>query len=115
MDPIETINTHIKKKVNHAYSNEKNKIIPPRSPILELRELEHRIEIENEENNNELRTCCGNNTSDKRLLIFIASFSISIITLVFSAIQLVRVDSCESHNYISIICLIIGIWLRSPI
>ena len=61
-------------------------------------------------------SCCMRKT-DSRLLTFIASFFISMILLIFSCYQLTRPDiDCASENiYISLITLIIGVWVKSPL
>ena len=65
---------------------------------------------------NQLRTCCGNHSSDKRLLIFISSLSISLLVLILCCYQLVNKSDCQSQNtYVGLITLIIGIWLKSPL
>jgi hypothetical protein len=92
------------------------------SPVVELRRLniedkkiEHQIEMENEELNNQLKTCCDT-TSDRRLLMFIASFSVSLIVISFSITQLAINDSCEAQStYLGLLTLVLGIWLKSPV
>lgn len=67
------------------------------------------------ENENQYKTCCGT-VSDKRLLVFISSLSISLLILTFCCYQLVNKEDCQSQNtYVGIITLIIGIWLKSPV
>lgn len=77
--------------------------------------VDHLIEIENNNTANQLQSCCGK-SSDKRLLVFIASAVISISVVVFSCTQLVLLDDCHSQNtYISLLTLIVGVWIKSPI
>ncbi len=61
-------------------------------------------------------SCCGK-ASDKRLLIFTANLSISLILMIFSLVRLC--DSSlvneEKQVYVGFISLITGIWLRSPL
>jgi hypothetical protein len=77
--------------------------------------IEHIIDIENNTTENQLQSCCGR-TSDKRLLVFIASIIISISVVGFSCVQLVLLDDCHSQNtYISLLTLIVGVWIKSPI
>jgi len=73
-------------------------------------------EIPNTKNdNNEWKTCCGR-TSDRRLLQFIASLSISILILIFSCYKLSQELGCTTENvYVGLITLIIGFWVKSPI
>lgn len=89
--------------------------IPSANSAIELRQLNHLIELENNEAKNILKTCCGT-TSDKRLLVFVSSFTISMFTALFACIQLIRLDDCHSQNtYTGLLTLIIGLWIRSPI
>ena len=77
--------------------------------------IDHIIELENNNTDNQLHTCCGK-TSDKRLLVFVASISISLIVVIFSCVQLFLQQSCESQAlYSGMISLVLGIWLKSPI
>ena len=67
-------------------------------------------------NPNLWKTClCG--SSDKRLLTFVAMISISISILVFCFFMIAnRSLSCpELNTYISLISLILGIWVKSPL
>ena len=60
-------------------------------------------------------SCCGK-ASDRRLLIFLANLSISFTLLIFSMIRLIEpLQSDEKAFYCSIISLIIGIWVKSPL
>jgi len=68
------------------------------------------------EDNNQLYLCCGGGrTSDKRLLTFTASATLSLIVVVFSCYQLTQGLDCSQENvYSSLISLVIGVWLKSP-
>jgi len=86
-----------------------------------MNQEEVKIHINNEpeqqsEETYQWNSCCMRKT-DSRLLTFIASFFISIILLIFSCYQLTRPDiDCASENiYISLITLIIGYWMKSPL
>lgn len=73
------------------------------------------IELERKKYDDHLDSCCGK-TSDKRLLIFISSLLISLISLFFSCFQLTRGLECSQETvYIGIITSIISIWIPSPI
>ena len=64
---------------------------------------------------NLIRTCCGR-VSDKRLLAFVASISLSSIVTIFSCYQLTRgLDCSQETTYISLIMFILGYWLKSPV
>lgn len=67
------------------------------------------------ENVNHWDSCCGK-PSDRRLLIFMANLSISFTLLIFSMIRLVEnIPSDEKAFYCSIVSLIVGIWVKSPL
>lgn len=70
---------------------------------------------ENVPSENTWGTCCGT-TSDKRLLAFIASISLSSIILIFSCVQLVnaKLDCNQEHVYVGLITLVFGVWCKSP-
>jgi len=76
---------------------------------------EVKIHIDTNPEDNLIRTCCGR-VSDKRLLAFIASISLSAIVTIFSCYQLTRgLDCSQETTYISLIMFILGFWLKSPI
>ena len=86
-----------------------------RSPSTQKAIIEHRMKVEDLEKVNQYRTCCGA-MSDKRLLIFISSLSISLLILCFSCYKLAHNNDCQNQNtYVGLISLIIGIWIKSPI
>ena len=87
-----------------------------KSPSLAKRVLEHKIDLENKEENHIWKSCCFKST-DSRLLTFVASFTISLSLLFFSCFQLARDDiDCNSENlYVGLITLILGVWVKSPI
>ena len=72
--------------------------------------------LDEENDDNHLYLCCaGGRTSDKRLLTFIASATLSLITVLFSCYQLTQGLDCSQENvYSSLISLVIGVWLKSP-
>lgn len=82
---------------------------------IEIKEVEHRIQYEDREQENTYRTCCGA-MSDRRLLTFIATLNISLLVLTFSCYMLATNKDCTAqHTYVGLVTLIIGIWLKSPI
>ena len=84
-------------------------------PSLKRQKMTHEIDIDNINHENQLKNCCGT-TSDKRLLMFIASLTISLIAIAFSCYQLSRKLDCESQSvYIGILTLILGVWVKSPL
>lgn len=68
------------------------------------------------EDKNRWDSCCGR-SSDKRLLIFSANLTISIILMVFSLVRLSddKIIPDERAIYVGFITLITGIWLKSPL
>ena len=65
---------------------------------------------------NDWHSCCARRPSDKRLLVFSANLTISIMLLIFSMIRLVEnIPSDEKAFYCSIVSLIVGIWIKSPL
>ena len=93
-----------------------NSSVLKRTGTIDKKIVEHAIDIENKQEDNNIKTCCGR-TSDSRLLKFIASFSITSIIVIFSCYQLSKEGiSCPDQNtYIGLITLLIGIWLKSPL
>ena len=74
----------------------------------------HINEIDTDDDNL-IRTCCGR-VSDKRLLAFVASISLSSIVTIFSCYQLTQGLECSQETtYISLIIFILGYWLKSPV
>ena len=66
--------------------------------------------------NNHWDSCCGK-ASDKRLLIFSANLSISLLLMIFSLVRLCddKLINEEKATYVGFITLVVGIWLRSPL
>ena len=66
--------------------------------------------------NNHWDSCCGK-ASDKRLLIFSANLSISLLLMIFSLVRLCddKLINEEKTIYVGSVTLITGIWLKSPL
>ena len=65
----------------------------------ELKELEYK--------------CCTGTRTDKRILFFIANYSISVFILCFSSYKLLHNETCESNQlYSSILTMILTSWLK---
>ena len=65
------------------------------------------------ENDNTWTSCCL--TMDKRFVIFISQFSISLSVLGFSMYQLLTANTCdETQVYIGLVSTIIGIYMPQP-
>ena len=85
--------------------------------------MDHEVKIheneddEKKEDDRDLYKSCCNVPSDKRLLNFIAMLSISILTLGFSFSQITKsnLDKDEKIFFTSLITMILGIWLKSPV
>jgi len=103
-----------------------NLIIPPDnvtlpSPFRQSRTiankmLEHKIAQEKKEDENKWSSCCSSRKTDKRLLRFFSSLTISVMTLGFSIYQLSTLEQRkEKELYIGMLTLIIGWWSPSPI
>ena len=81
-------------------------VVEPEEPV--------ELEVPNENNEHQLNACCGG-TSDRRLLQFIASLSISLLVLIFCAYKLSQDIDCASENtFVGLTTLIIGVWIKSP-
>ena len=79
-------------------------------------EVKIHIEPRIDENDNLIKTCCGR-VSDKRLLAFVASISLSSIITIFSCYQLSKdnMECTEQNMYSGLLMFILGFWLKSPI
>ena len=81
---------------------------------MEKIEIEDVVIHDDRKNDYELKSCCGQQ-SDRRLLNFIASLTISLIALLFACLQLTRNLGCSADSvYIGIVTSIISIWVPSP-
>jgi hypothetical protein len=79
--------------------------------IQEAVKIDHETELQ--KNNNTWKSCCL--TVDKRFVIFISQFSISLSVLGFSLYRLLTVSTCdETQIYIGLISTIIGIYMPQP-
>ena len=64
---------------------------------------------------NDWHSCMGGKT-DRRLLVFSANLTISLMLLIFSLIRLLDpLPSDERSIYIGFISLVVGIWVKSPL
>lgn len=78
--------------------------------------IRHRLDLEHQEADTQLKTCTGL-TTDKRLVVLLASVIISFIVVTFSCYMLAanKLDCSSQHTYVGLLTLIIGIWLKSPL
>lgn len=60
------------------------------------------------------KSCCFN--IDKRVMLFVVQFFISLLLLAFCMRQIIFLDTCaQQAPFLSILVSIVGIWLPSPI
>ena len=66
--------------------------------------------------NNHWDSCCGK-ASDKRVLIFSANLSISLLLMIFSLTRLCddKLINEEKTVYVGFVTLVVGIWIKSPL
>ena len=86
------------------------------SPDTRKRRIFHQWEQEEKEYNDTWRSCCSRSGyTDRRLIQYITRFSLSVLTLVFSCIQLIRAHDCDPlvPFYSSLITFVLGAWLQS--
>ena len=92
-------------------------MLSPRNNSIERKRIEHKIQLENQEIENNYHSCCLGNT-DKRLLEYISKNVVIIASLLFSMGMLifdaVRENECNPLQsiYTSIIMLIIGLYIN---
>lgn len=80
-----------------------------KSQSLETRRLEHALQMEDIQAENQLATCCGSGRTDRRLLQYAGKLTVSIITLTFCFVQLIREpESGLLPFYSSLITFVIG-------
>lgn len=84
-----------------------------KSPSVEKKILEHRIQIDDLKYNDTWR-CCQSRI-DKRSTEFFTKMGFLLIVLSFSIVQLVRLKDCNSQGtYLSLLTLILGYIIPSP-
>ena len=93
----------------------------PTSPFRQSRTIanrmmEHKISQEKKEDENKWSSCCSSRKTDKRLLRFFSSLTISVMTLGFSIYQLSTVEKrADKEIYVGLLTLVLGWWTPSPI
>ena len=88
--------------------------ILPRSPSVVHRELEHKIEIENKEQENTWRSCCYD--LNKNAVQYFTTISIIVGIMVFCIYKLSTNESCENQTaYMGLLTLLLGILSPSPV
>lgn len=85
-----------------------------KSEDVELRKVEHQIEVEDREFNN-LWRCCSGSVIDQRATRFFTQLLISLVVITVCVYQLVSLDNCEAQSlYSGLLTMVIGVWLPSP-
>jgi hypothetical protein len=90
------------------------------SPTIQERKLEHRIEVENKKQEQEQEiientwsSCCFH--IDRRACKFVSQMVTLASIMTFCVVQLIRLDKCDSDQYLGILTLCIGVVIPSPI
>jgi hypothetical protein len=89
--------------------NEDTSLRNDNNEIINITELEKKIELENV-----YKSCCL--LVDKRALLFFSQLGISISVLAVCIFQLIKhYDDCNSNQmYSNILMMIIGVWVPAP-
>ena len=89
-------------------------IILPRSPSIIKRQLEHKIDIENKEIENTLRSCCYD--LDKNAVQYFTTIFIISGIMIFCIYKLTTDESCGAQTaYMGLLTLLLGILAPSPV
>ena len=85
------------------------------SPTFKRRKADVELKIEEERYENEYSTCCSKRKTDARLLRYGSKFSLSVFTLGFACVQIVRASECDAlvPFYTSLITFVLGTWLKT--
>lgn len=85
------------------------------TPSTQKKIIERRLEIEDKKYDDNWRTCCCVNTTDKRIITFFTQIFIIIGVMIFAIYQLATNDTCETQqSYLSLLTLMLGIALPNP-
>jgi len=96
---------------------EKQGIVQSLSPNVKKQKVALELDLEKQRFDNEYATCCSRSgKTDARLIRYASRFSISLILLTFSCVQLVRAGDCDPlvPFYTSLITLVMGAWVNGP-
>ena len=86
----------------------------PKSPSLEKLEMEHRIVMEEKEQENTWRSCCYD--LNKNAVQYFTTISIIVGIMVFCIYKLSTNESCENQTaYMGLLTLLLGILSPSPV
>jgi len=87
--------------------------VTPRSPAIQTRILEHKIDLENKADENQWKSCCV--VMDKRAITFFSQIFTTVSIMTFCMVQLVRLDDCNSEQtYLGLLTFLIGCMLPNP-
>ena len=94
-------------------TEEENNGILPKSPSLVKLEMEHKIEMEQEEQKNTWRSLCL--VMDKNAVMYFSQIIIIFFVMCFAIYKLTTNESCEAQTtYMSLLTLCIGVIAPSP-
>ena len=86
----------------------------PKSPSLEKLEMEHKIEMDEKEQENTWRSCCYD--CNKNAVMYFTTISIIVGIMVFCIYKLSTNESCENQTaYMGLLTLLLGILSPSPV
>ena len=84
-----------------------------RSPSCHKMIIKHDIDLEDKKYNNTWNSCCL--TMDRRAVQFFTQIFVISGVMIFSVIQLYRLDTCEGQQaYLGLLTLLIGILVPNP-
>ena len=85
-----------------------------KSPSLEKLEMEHKIEMDEKEQENTWRSCCYD--CNKNAVMYFTTISIIVGIMVFCIYKLSTNESCENQTaYMGLLTLLLGILSPSPV
>ena len=109
---IETTSTLINIHEECRKSESKGTILH-RSPSMEKKILEHRLEVEDNVYSNTWKSCCIE--MDRRAVQYFTQIAIIGGTMAFSTTQLYRNETCEAQQaYLGLLTMLIGILIPNP-
>ena len=86
------------------------------TPEVKLRVLDERLQERRNKQQHELNdkwvSCCL--TADRRMVQYITQVVLLASTMGFCIAKLTVLDSCESHPYLGLLTLILGVFIPSP-
>ena len=85
------------------------------SPTIKRKRVALELDLEKQRFDNEYSSCCSKSgKTDARMIRYASRFSISIILLTFSCVQLMRAGDCDPlvPFYTSLVTLVMGAWVN---